>query len=267
MKTKLTMLYLAVILSLLLSAFAPAPARSAEQAALYATTKLKVKNLTSETVYLQLTGTQTYNFTVYPGNATLEVERGDYSYSYYACNKTNTGTLKKADTQLKIPACAGASGSTGGVKLTIMNQTGEVFWIQLNGVYQQTPIGKSEASFPKGTVVNYDYFACGTAASASIKMNGDKRITLKCPKPAVINIKFNIDNATTYITLSGPQYYYLTIGAGERSIKQQLLSGTYNYSINVCNESFTGKITVPQGQTVQLNPAPGRWTCITFSYP
>jgi hypothetical protein len=55
MKNKLSLLYLVIVLSLLLSAFAPAPARSADEAALNATTKLKVNNLTSETVYLQLT--------------------------------------------------------------------------------------------------------------------------------------------------------------------------------------------------------------------
>lgn len=268
MKKKVLFIHLALLIALTLSSFAPAFASAESAAAAYAgKAKIRVKNKTGYPVYLTLTGSKSYNFNVVAGNSIIEIEKADYEYSYWACGETRTGDLKKKDTELVLPSCGGGADEKTGIKITFINKTREVFWIIIEGketYYVQAIEGKTEIYLPKGEV-NYTYYACGGLMfEGFIKVRTDKKITLACPNPSKINVKFNINNATTYITLSGPRYYTAQIPAKGRAVKIDVLSGTYNYTLRVCGSTYTGKITVGPGDTAVLNPKPGKWTCITW---
>lgn len=268
MNKKVLFIHLALLVALTLSSFVPAFASAESAAAVYAgKAKIRVKNKTGYPVYLTLTGSKSYNFNVVAGNSIIEIEKGDYEYSYYACGETRTGDLKKKDTELVLPSCGGGADEKTGILITFVNKTREVFWIIIEGketYYVQAIEGKTEIYLPKGQVT-YSYYACGGILfEGSIKVRSDKKIQLSCPSPSKITINHNQKNATAYITLSGPRYYTATIPSGGQSVKIEVLSGTYTYTMSVCGQYFTGKITVGPGDSVKIRPSPGKWTCISY---
>ena len=57
--------------------------------------KIKIKNDTSGTITIYLTGPQNYTFYVSPGTSQLKVAKGKYDYTAYGCGgSTDSGTIK-----------------------------------------------------------------------------------------------------------------------------------------------------------------------------
>lgn len=73
---------------------------SARAAADPDTVQLKVDNKTGQVVYLNLKGPKNYYQAVGPGITKFDVEKGKYSFTYYACGSYQEGTLdvNKANT-------------------------------------------------------------------------------------------------------------------------------------------------------------------------
>ncbi|MBN2502280.1 MAG: hypothetical protein JXB38_15965 [Anaerolineales bacterium] len=250
-----------ILIALLSSAFAPAPTVSDNGVALAASmAKIKVKNQTGAAVWLTLQGAKTYYFNVASGNSTVEIEKGNYKYSYWACGKEVTGQLKNKDTQLVMKAC-GSTGGKGGkgededasggkIKITFNNQTGEVFWVTFKGkatVYHQAAVGKSTVELEKGNYT-YSYFACAKQNEDSINVKKAETIRLKCggsggkdddAKKGTVKIRIQNDTGGLMtMNLTGPETYSFQLPAGKQRIN--VIAGTYQYTVWACGGYSTG---------------------------
>lgn len=146
-----------------------APAFAAPEA--LATGQVQFQNKTGAEVRITLTGATTLAYNLGTGKTKVDVPVGTYKYSYVACDKTNTGTLKvkTSGASLTLPKCANA-GSGGGdktVKLVIQNQTDGTLYFTFTGpatYYVTAPPGKkTKVDMLPG---KYTYVVSGTACGS-----------------------------------------------------------------------------------------------------
>ncbi|MBN2502281.1 MAG: hypothetical protein JXB38_15970 [Anaerolineales bacterium] len=253
-----------ILIALLSSAFVPAPALEDGQAALAAPiAKFKVKNQTGADTALTLQGAKSYYFSIPAGNSVVEIERGDYAYSYWACGKEATGNLTSKDSQLVMKAC-GSGGNDSDIEITFVNKTGEVFWMTFSGpktVYHQAALQKSTLMLPKGTYT-YSYYACGQQNTEKLNVKKKESIQLSCKSAksddedksgAGGKVKITFNNQTgevLWITLKGKATVYHQAVAGKSTV--ELEKGNYNYSYFACGEQTVKGINVKKAETIKL---------------
>lgn len=146
--------------------------------------ELTLINKTGANVYLTLTGPQTYYQPVGDARIKLDVQKGEYEYTYYACGKYNTGTLKVKNKQkFTLPDCFARAPGTR--KMVVNNYTGGWLWINLvktqgNVSYQfRLASGKNIVYILPG---NYEYSAwsvCGPLSGVT-RLNSGMRWQFWC---------------------------------------------------------------------------------------
>jgi hypothetical protein len=169
---------LASIMLVLSYAWLPAAAMAAQPVASSdATVKLVINNQTGANVYLSLSGTSTYYFTLGGGKTSVEVLKGKYQYRYQSCGTTQTGMLqvKKANQKFVLKKCTPAKGANSKpaktVKVNMINDTGGIIYMTLSGTttYRLTiQTGKSQIFVMKG---KYTYTVYGTCGNKSGTIN------------------------------------------------------------------------------------------------
>lgn len=160
---KFRLFVLAMLVSLLVSAWTPAPVQSFNPEApaeAEGAPKLTIDNKTGATVTISLTGPRSYTLTATAGKTTHLVDPGKYKYNFKACGATKTGslTVEAKGAKLAIPKCVTAS-------VTIQNDTGGTLFLNLSGTatYSFTlPTGKTKISVIKG---KYEYRVSGSCGS------------------------------------------------------------------------------------------------------
>lgn len=163
-------------------AWQPAAALAAQPVASSSTTvKLVINNQTGANVYLSLSGTSIYYFTLGGGKTSLEVLKGKYQYRYLACGTTQTGTLqvKKANQKFVLKKCTAAKGANNKpaktVKVNMINDTGGIMNMTLSGptTYHFTiQTGKSQIFVMKGKYTYTVYGICGNdSGTINIRSN------------------------------------------------------------------------------------------------
>jgi hypothetical protein len=225
--------------------------------------KLTINNKTGQQLSLTLQGPKFYSLKVPTGKSSFEVEQGRYTYSYFACGKTQTGQLavKKDGLSVKFE-CGGQEDKSAKLpKLTVNNTTGETFRIKLSGpkTYNfSLKKGKSNFEVEPGKYT-YSYFACGETQTgkltvkkkgASVKFTCDSKKDQSTTAP-----KLTINNNTGEsfrITLSGPETYYFSLQKGKA--KFEVKQGKYDYTYTACGGPQSGKVNVnKKGATLKLN--------------
>jgi hypothetical protein len=141
------------------------------------TASLKVNNKAGDAISFRLSGPKGYTFTLKAGNNKLDVLTGTYSYSYFACGKTNTGKIevKSKGAELRLDDCGGGSSGSGDAKVVVNNRTGGALTLRLSGPqsYSWTiPPGKTTFKVISGTY-SFTAYGCGGASkSGSVKIKG-----------------------------------------------------------------------------------------------
>ncbi len=255
-----------VLIALLSSAFVSVPTMSDDGTALTAAiAKIKVKNQTGADTALTLQGAQRYYFSIPAGNSVIEIERGDYDYSYWACGKQITGKLTSKDSALLMKACSSGSSSSNDLEITFVNKTGEVFWMTFTGpktAYHQATLPKSTVMLPKGTYT-YTYYACGQQNTEKITVKKKESIQLSCKTAkggdedkggAGGKVKITFNNQTGevfWITLKGKATVYHQAVVGKSTV--ELEKGNYNYSYFACGKQTTKGINLKKTETIKLS--------------
>jgi hypothetical protein len=163
------------VLAAILLLTAVAPAIAAPETA--DKVQVQFQNKTGGSVVITLTGPTTVYLTLNTGKTKTELAPGTYHYSYFACDKTNTGTFKvKAGANFSLPKCkSGGGGGSGEGKIKIKNDTGGTVTIYLSGAQNYTfyvSNGTSQLNVAKGKY-NYTAYGCGGAStSGTIKPGG-----------------------------------------------------------------------------------------------
>jgi hypothetical protein len=188
---KLTFMVVCLVLSLLVSAWVPAPAIvSSSQAAKAAKIpQIQITNKTGLPVTVTFTGVKTYVVTATEKKTTIQVEAGKYNYSYQACDQAKKGSLKvKNNTaKLTIPACKSnknkaKSGSTASTTVTINNLTGGTLYLTLKGpatYYFTLGLNKTKITVVKGKYT-YTAYGCGSSKTGTINLKGNMKWTWYC---------------------------------------------------------------------------------------
>ena len=255
---KFQLVVILVIAALLISAFSPvAPAKASTTAAAEPTI-LDIVNKIGANVYLALKGPQILNLTVLPGKTRVELLKGSYEYSYWACGVQKSGTVVvKAKGTLLIPICGAAGGTKNLPQLVIVNKDKTSVTVYISGpTYQmvvakpgktKVPISEGEYSFSFST-------DCGGYQSGSIqvKKSGAQLIIPSCKadktskgdKAAKVTIVNDTGSILTLI-LSGPAYYTFYLQPGKTKI--DVLQGKYDYSAYGCSDSEYGSIRLRSG--------------------
>lgn len=173
---RFSMRLISAVLALVMLGSAVAPAYAGEKAS-SDTVQVQIQNKTGSDVTLTLTGPATYYLHLKTGKNKADVLPGNYSYSYQACGKTNTGkfNVKKNGGNLTLPKCANSSGKVAGeVKVTIKNYTGGSITIYLTGPQSYVfnfASGTSKMYVTAGTY-NYTVYGCGTSITGTKKFKG-----------------------------------------------------------------------------------------------
>ncbi len=275
-----------IIIALLIGAWTPYPADTQASSAITnesrsykgmllaaKTPQLTINNQTGASFYLTLTGPQTYYFNIPVGKTKLEVEKGDYDLTYFACNanQTETVNVKKKGATLKI-TCASSKDkdddkSAKIPQLTINNQTGASFYLTLTGpqtYYFNAPDGKTKFEVEQG---EYDltYFACGAnqAETVNVKKKGATlKITCasskdkdddKSAKIPQLTIN-NQTGASFYLTVTGPKTYYFNVPAGKTKFDVDI--GEYDLTYFACGANQAETVNVKKkGATLKITCA------------
>ncbi|TAK13775.1 MAG: hypothetical protein EPO32_04170 [Anaerolineae bacterium] len=246
---------------------------STVQVAFATTAMFKIYNKTGGQITITLTGPKIYAILLKFGASNVEVERGTYNYSYYACGKTFTGTVvvKPSSSTLELPKCpvtaAAATGSTAGtntIQVRINNRTGVKLWITLRGPATYTLemlSGLNKILVAKGTYT-YSYEACGKTNTGTFKATSPN-VELKLPPCTVVGsdgekaqtLRLKIQNdtgANMTLYLYGPANYTFTITPGVNQV--YVVKGTYTY-YNYTACGYTSGTIVVKPQQVW------RWWC------
>lgn len=247
-----------IIVALLTSAFTPvAPAKDSPAAAA-TPSKLEITNKSGANVYLSLKGPQTQYLTVVPGKTKVEILRGTYQYSYWACGVQQTGTVVvKASGKLLIPQCGSAGGSKKLPQLVIVNKNKTTVTVYVYGPAYNTIIakpGKTKLPVSEGTYQYSFRTDCGGYQSGSIqvKKSGAQLLIPACKtdkagkgdKAAKVTI-VNDTGSTLTLILSGPASYTFYLPPGKTKI--DVLLGKYEYTAYGCSDSEFGSIRLRSG--------------------
>ena len=264
---KYTRLFLAFTLFTLLffTMGSPLSARAAEDPN---TVLLKIDNKTGQAVYLNLKGPKSYYQTVAPGITKLDIEKGKYSYTYYACGGYQKGTIevKKTNTKLILPSCAPSkSGKSGTVKFKVNNKTGQAVYLNLEGpmnYYLSLGPGVTRLEVEKGKY-KYTYYACEGYQNGSNEVK-KANTTLTLPSCGANTsgkfktVRIRIDNKTSaavYLNLKGPTNYYHSLAPGVTKLDVE--KGKYSYTYYACGAYQNGKIEVKKTNTKLVLPCCG----------
>ncbi len=225
--------------------------------------EITIKNKSPRTLEMYFLGTETYIFSVPPGNHLFNVKRGLYNYSYYDCAVIASGsiTVRPNNKEIVLTDCnistssdKGTPETYGEVEFTLNNKGTATLEVSLLGpqVYQLTaPSGKSKFIIQRGTY-EFFYYACGEIYQGTLKVKRDFSELKFSPCYTSKNgrgmtdhfikrIKIRND-AREWIVLhlSGPQYYSFSIRPNGANI--QIEKGLYQYSYTACGEDFQGAI-------------------------
>ena len=158
---------LIIIMSLLLSAWSPAPTFTAASASAAKNT-FTFQNKTGSKLTITLTGANYYTFNLKAGNNKLVISPGLYQYSYNACGKLQTGMVTiKPGAKLLLPKCK----VTGMVNVKIANNTNGYLTLNLTGpatYYLSLKPGANIISVVKGKY-SYTAWGCGGASASGVK--------------------------------------------------------------------------------------------------
>jgi hypothetical protein len=199
--------------------------------------KVTINNQTGYRIYLQIRGKASLSFWMEPGNLKIEMEPGNYTYSYYADGGTETGSFKVKASGGKVKIALERN------TLTISSQIDESFFITLSGprsYYFQVTRGKTQLEVPPGTY-SYRFYADGENVSGSINIRkGDASLQLKLIR---VNLKLiNETGSNFYLRIDGPKNYSQFIDTTRTIIS--VIPGTYSYSFYTAGESVSGNVRV-----------------------
>lgn len=244
------------------------------QVASAATTKFRIRNKIGTLTDVKLTGPAIYTVPARPGVTTVVIEKGTYTYSYYACGKTYTGTINVRSTndELELPKCpvssaaaTGTSTSTNAIQVRINNRTGATLTLTLRGpatYYLELISGMNKIQVAKGTYT-YSYYACGTTLTGTFKAtstNAELKLP-PCPAAGSTNVeggkttRIKVKNDTggnMTLYLYGPANYTLTLIPGINLI--YVVKGKYTYyAYSVCGY---------KSDVIEIKPGfEWRWWC------
>ena len=267
MSRKVTVLFVILLLALLLGSI-PGTARAAD------VVDVQVNNKNSFTITLTFVGLKIYQFDLAPGKTTIQIERGDYTHSYYGCGKLNFQdfTAKLKNNEIVIENCnQPASIPDPGENermLSIRNHTSTSFPITLIGlesnkdyVFTLYP-GNNKLYVARGNY-SYSYYACsalhyGTVnvpgrgaemeiATCSSNLNGSA-LTANLTS---FKVKNNTGD-TVILQLNGIVDYLFTVtGSGENLTVEK---GYYQYTLWACGTSYDGVIQVTPNNVILRTP-------------
>lgn len=134
---------------------------------------VQFQNKTGASIVITLTGPTTVYLTLNTGKTKSELIPGTYHYSYFACDKTNTGTFKaKTGATLTLPKCKKSGGGSG--KITVKNATDGTITIYLIGPKNYVfyvPIGTTKLDVVRGKY-SFTAYGCGDVDTGTIKTGG-----------------------------------------------------------------------------------------------
>ncbi len=152
--------------------------------------RLFVKNDTYSSFDILFLSDLVYTYHVLPGKNKIDIQLGDYQYSYYACGELWVGNIRIShkDQDLKISSCGSNSGrpdSGQNILFKVKNLVGEKFTITLNGPQFYTLEVKSGVStlfeVEKG-YYTFQYYACGTSVTGEVYLKSGMTLkTIICP--------------------------------------------------------------------------------------
>ncbi len=151
-----------------------------------------INNRTNAELEVTMMGTESYVITARSGKTKVNVAKGSYTLSYWACGELiieNINVRKKND-EFKIKGCdeAGSSDSStaakGSLKYIIVNKTSKTLEVTLFGteVYIVTaPPGQTRLNVAKDTY-QFSYYDCGEIimGTAKIKTDGSRLKITTC---------------------------------------------------------------------------------------
>ncbi|MDX1409577.1 MAG: hypothetical protein R3330_15625, partial [Saprospiraceae bacterium] len=265
---KVTVTFVLIILALLLSGV-PGTARAAEEV------DVMVNNKNSFTITLTFVGLNIYQFELAPGKTTIQIERGDYTHSYYGCGQLNFQdfTAKLKNNEIVVENCNNPPGKAADPAenermLSIRNHTATTFPITLIGlesnkdyVFTLYP-GNNKLYVARGNY-SYSYYACsalhyGTVnvpgrgaemeiTTCSSNQNGDS-LTANLTE---FKVKNNTED-TVILQLNGIIDYLFTVtGSGEYLTVEK---GYYQYTQWACGTTYDGVIQVTPNNVILRTP-------------
>jgi hypothetical protein len=245
-----------IISALLLSAFSPAV--PAQASAATTPPKLEITNKSGTNVYLTLKGPQSLYLTVLPGISKVELLKGTYQYSYWACGVQETGTVViKTAGKLTISQCGTAGGSKKSPQLVIVNKNKTTVTVYVYGPTYHMVVakpGKTKLPVSEGKYQYSFRTDCGGYQSGSlqVKKSGAQLLIPACKtdkagkgeKTANVTI-VNDTGGTMTLILSGPANYTFYLQPGKTKI--DVTQGKYEYSAFGCGDSEYGSIRLRSG--------------------
>jgi hypothetical protein len=255
---KIQIIVMLIIVALLTSAFSPAVPTKNNPAAVATPSRLEIANKSGASVYLTMKGPQTLYLTVSPGTTKVELLKGTYQYSYWACGVQETGTVVvKASGKLLIPQCGSAGGSKKLPQLVVVNKNKTTVTVYIYGPTYHTVVakpGKTKLPVSEGTYQYSFNTDCGGYQSGSIqvKKSGAQLIIPACKTDKAgkgdKTVKVTIVNETSgtlTLILSGPANYTFYLQPGKTKI--DVLQGKYEYSAYGCSDSEFGSVRLRSG--------------------
>lgn len=160
---------LLIILTLIIPIFSTPPIYSTQAAGTVQTdtTSLQIWNRALGPIVFQLSGPKKYSFIVKPDEKlTVQVLKGDYRYSYVACNKTQTDKISiKKPAKINTVKCEVA-------KVTMINNTSGPMTLKLSGpaeYFFTLQTGKTKIEVVKGKYKFLVHSDCMRSPGGNIK--------------------------------------------------------------------------------------------------
>ena len=136
-------------------------------------------------IYLNFIGPANYYRSLVPGVTKIDVEKGKYTYTYYACGGYREGKIevKKANTKLILPGCGSSSAGKNMMKFTVFNRTGGYITLELTGPRDYSfglPRGETVLEVIKGKY-KYTAWGCGRTSDSGTVRSNNKLIFVCVP--------------------------------------------------------------------------------------
>lgn len=217
--------------------------------------KITLNNKTDADIWMSFVGEFTYWHQALVGRTVVELPKGDYAYSYWACGQWNKGNLTVKD-EKSIDIACGTALAEENVKfynLTFNNLSDQSFWVVIEGdhyYWHQAYPGKTNLNLPKGDYV-YTYTACGQRVTGkSLSLSKDTTLTVECAENKVVNITMeNLTEDTLTLFLYGDYSYSFSLLKGKTAVVMQ--PGTYAVSAYGCDgERNQLTLTIDYGKVI-----------------
>ena len=224
---------------------------------------LNIHNNTEDTVKITLTGPENYSFDVAPGKYYKEVEEGDYTYKYGACNQKVEEDITVEDSLqwIIIDPCTAALEYA---KFAVDSRIPSPITLKMDGPQslelQIDPLERNRfISLPVGFYA-YSYDACGGTYGGEVRLTKNGKSSLVIYPCEVVDYRLGteenatVDNANLRIgshysfpirlTVFGPSSYSLVVNLGLNRF--HVFPGTYTYSYTAYGQTKSGSFVVDE---------------------